>query len=250
MSHIQVKNVSKLYSSNQLTSGSYALDVVNFDIKKGEFFCILGPSGCGKTTLLNIIAGFEDPTNGKVVLDGVEIKKPSPKNVVVFQDHGLFPWKTVWDNIMFPMEFTNLSRGEKEERIKGLLSLVGLEGEDKKMPRELSGGMRQRVAIARALVVQPDMLLMDEPFASLDEMTRIRLEQELLGIWKEKGMTVIFVTHNIDSAIQLGDRVSIMTPSPGRVKKIIDIKLPRPRILVSPEYEKIKSNVLVEFGLS
>ncbi|OGH88365.1 MAG: hypothetical protein A3J93_04920 [Candidatus Magasanikbacteria bacterium RIFOXYC2_FULL_42_28] len=249
MSLIQIQNVNKLYTGAIKQDENYALDMVNFDIKPGEFFCVLGPSGCGKTTLLNIMAGFEKPTNGKIIINGSEVTGPSPKNIVVFQEYGLFPWKTVEKNIEFPLNLNKTNEETKSKIIKEILELVNLSDFANKTPAELSGGMKQRVALARALVVQPEILFMDEPFAALDEMTRIKLERELLKIWKGRKITVVFVTHNIDSAITLGDRIAVMTPCPGKIKNILDVNLKRPRDITSNEFENLKKEILVEFDI-
>ncbi|HLC69820.1 MAG TPA: ABC transporter ATP-binding protein [Patescibacteria group bacterium] len=250
MTFINVENVNKLFRGKNKNSDEYALDYVNFSIKKGEFFCILGPSGCGKSTLLNMMAGFELPTNGKIVIDNNEMKEPSPKYISVFQEYGLFPWRSVSTNIGFGLEFSDKKETTKNKTLEEYTKLVGLDAFKHKSPVELSGGMKQRVALARALAVHPEVLFMDEPFGALDEITRITLQKELLRIWEEKQITIIFVTHNIESAIALGDRIAVMTPHPGKIKKIINLQIDRPRDIASQEFENIKKDILLEFGIS
>lgn len=247
---IVIENVNKYYESEGKLPDYYAVDVTNFSISRGEFFCILGPSGCGKSTLLSMMAGFEDPTNGKVFINGREVTAPNPKNVSVFQQYGLFPWRTVENNVKFGLEFKEgYSDNKKTELVNKYLQLVGLEGYKYAKPHELSGGMKQRVAIARSLVVQPDVLFMDEPFGALDEMTRLKLGKELLRIWKEEKVTIVYVTHNIDESIYLGDRIAVMSPSPGKIKEIIEIKKARPRDLASKECDAVKKKILGHFGI-
>ena len=200
---------------------------VNFEIKEGEFLCILGPSGCGKTTLLRIIAGLMEPTFGEVIFSGN--KNYGPINSMVFQEHGVFPWMNVIDNVAFGLEMQGVPRKERYTQSLDFLKRVGLSKYAFRNPHELSVGMRQRIAIARAFVTNPAILLMDEPFGSLDAQTRLILQEELLKIWSEHKKTVIFVTHDIDEAILLGDRLLVMTSVPGRIKEIIAIGIDRPR---------------------
>mgnify|MGYP000861728295 CR=1 FL=1 len=212
-----------------------ALQCINLTVRTGEFVNIIGPSGCGKSTLLRCIAGFEKPSNGRVKLGGEEIKGPGIDRMMVFQDFDqLFPWYTVLDNIIFALKVTKMgaSKAERTEMAHYYLKLVGLTGFEKFYPHQLSGGMKQRVAIARALSVQPRILLMDEPFGSLDAITRSALQEELIRIWTKTKVTIIFVTHNIEEAIILGDQIMILEANPGRVKKIVNNPLARPR---SPE---------------
>jgi NitT/TauT family transport system ATP-binding protein len=206
-------------------------------VRPGEFLCIVGPSGCGKTTILNMIAGLTTPTTGAITLDGKRIEGPGAERGVVFQDYALFPWKTVWENIEFGPRYrkgSNLTKKEREERVRHFIDLVALTGAENKYPYELSGGMRQRCAFARALANDPDVLLMDEPFAALDAQTRVILQEELLRIWGEAAAggeqkTVVFITHGIDEAVFLADRVVVMGSHPGRIQEIKSVDLPRPR---------------------
>src|SRR3989338_7105666 len=245
---IVVKNVNKCFSLGQLDE-VYALDITNISIRKGEFFCLLGPSGCGKTTLLNILAGFEKPTNGKVLINGKEIVKPNPKYITVFQEHGLFPWRTVLDNVKFGLEINGINQSEIKKIAVKYIELVGIAGFEKGYPSELSGGMKQRVNIARALAVNPEIIFMDEPFGALDTMTRIKMQEELIGIWQETQKTIIFVTHDIDEAIYLGDRIGVMSPRPGKIKKIFSILIKRPRHRLDKNLLNIKKEIYEQFGL-
>ncbi len=206
-----------------------AVQETNLEIKPGEFVCILGPSGCGKSTLLNSVAGYISPTKGQVLVDGSEVKGPSPDRGMVFQQYSLFPWKTVKDNIAFGPKIAGLSDSECSSITNTFLSMIGLSNIANKYPAELSGGMQQRVGIARALANYPSVLLMDEPFGALDAQTRLMMQENLLKIWSEFGITVLFVTHDVDEAIFLADRVLVMSASPGAIIKDLKVDLPRPR---------------------
>jgi NitT/TauT family transport system ATP-binding protein len=206
-----------------------ALDSINAGVGRDEFVTILGPSGCGKSTLLKLAACIIRPTSGRVLLDGAPLSSPTPRIGMVFQQPTLMPWRNALKNVLFPIEMMGLSSSTHEELARELLRLVGLSGFEKAMPGELSGGMQQRVAICRALVYDPTLLLMDEPFAALDAMTREELGIQLLRIWSERRKTVLFVTHSIQEGILLGDRVIVMTARPGRITAEIPIDLPRPR---------------------
>lgn len=205
------------------------LDGVNLAIRKGEFITLVGPSGSGKSVLLDIIGGLTQATEGLVQIDGNRIVKPDPKTGYVFQQYALFPWRTALSNIEYALEVHGVAKRERTDKARYLLSLFGLSGFEDRFPNQLSGGMQQRVAIARALATDPEVLLMDEPFAALDAQTREILQTELLRIWEKINTTVVFVTHSIDEAIYLADRIVVMTARPGTVKEIIDIDLPRPR---------------------
>lgn len=224
---ILVDGVSKRYESDR--QSVQALSDVQFAVETGEFVCIVGPSGCGKTTLLRAIAGLEAPSKGQVVIDGEAVDGPDTDRGMVFQEYGLFPWLTVQENVCFGLERQGMAREACDNRCYEMLDLVGLDGFADAYPKELSGGMKQRVAVARALAVDPNILLMDEPFGSVDAQTRERLHAELLDIWQETGKTTLFVTHGISEAVLLGDRVFVMSAEPGRVKELIDVDLPRPR---------------------
>jgi NitT/TauT family transport system ATP-binding protein len=208
-----------------------ALDHINLRVKAGEFLCIVGPSGCGKSTLLHLIAGWHQQTSGQVLIDGKQIRGPGTDRILIFQELGLFPWLTVGQNVEFGMKMKRVSKAEREEKTRYYLRLVHLSQFKDSYTHQLSGGMRQRVALARALATEPDVLLMDEPFAALDAQTRDLLHDELERIWAETGRTIIFVTHNVREAIRLGDRVVLLTFRPGRVKSEFPISLPRPRVL-------------------
>ncbi|KQV38710.1 ABC transporter ATP-binding protein [Rhizobium sp. Root1204] len=205
------------------------LDGVDLTIRKGEFITLVGPSGSGKSVLLDIIGGLTQATRGTVEIDGKVITKPDPKTGYVFQQYALFPWRTALANIEYALEVRGATKRERTDKARYFLSLFGLSGFEDRFPNQLSGGMQQRVAIARALAADPEVLLMDEPFAALDAQTREILQSELLRIWEKINTTVVFVTHSIDEAIYLADRIVVMTARPGRVKEIIDINLPRPR---------------------
>jgi NitT/TauT family transport system ATP-binding protein len=221
-----------------------ALDRINLKVKPGEFLCIVGPSGCGKSTLLHLIAGLHQQTSGNVLVDGKPVDGPGTDRILIFQELGLFPWLTVADNIAFGMKMKGVPKSEREERIDYYLRLVHLSQFKKSYTHQLSGGMRQRVALARALATEPDVLLMDEPFAALDAQTRDMLHDELERIWAETGRTIIFVTHNVREAIRLGDRVALFTFRPGRVKREYVVDLPRPRQLEDVTVAKSAREIL------
>jgi NitT/TauT family transport system ATP-binding protein len=223
-----------------------ALDHINLQVRAGEFLCIVGPSGCGKSTLLHLIAGLHSQTSGEVLVDGNPVQGPGTDRILIFQEHGLFPWLTVAENVEFGMKMKGVPKAERLEKMRHYLRLVHLAKFEKSYIHQLSGGMRQRVAIARALATEPDVLLMDEPFAALDAQTRDLLHDELERIWAETGRTIIFVTHNVREAIRLGDRVVLLTFRPGRVKNLFPVDLPRPRSLEDPEVALAAREVLDE----
>jgi NitT/TauT family transport system ATP-binding protein len=223
-----------------------ALRDIDFEIEEGEFVSILGASGCGKSTLLRMVDGLIEPTSGALAIDGTTVEGPGHDRAFVFQQDRLFPWRTIEDNLAFGLQLRGQSKKAARAHAPELLSLVGLEGFAKRFPHELSGGMRQRANIARALAVDPDVLLMDEPFAALDWQTREIMQAELMRIWQERQKTVLFVTHQIDEAVYLSDRILILTPRPGQVKDVVDIDIPRPRTLETkrtPEFGKIVDHV-------
>ena len=223
-----------------------ALNGVDMDIHENEFICVVGPSGCGKSTLLNIIGGLETPTEGKVLVDGAEVTGPGPDRGIVFQQYALFPWLTVEKNVQFGLKLQGKSKEEAEELAHKYLKMVDLEGFAKAYPQELSGGMKQRVAIARAYAVNPKVLLMDEPFGALDAQTRTQLQQELLNTWEKEQKTCFFITHDVEEAIILAQRVVIMCARPGRVKEIVDIDIPYPRdqeTKMSPRFLELKNHI-------
>ncbi|MBO0764822.1 MAG: ABC transporter ATP-binding protein [Hyphomicrobiaceae bacterium] len=206
-----------------------AVDGVSFGVRKGEFLSVIGPSGCGKTTVFNIVGGLEPGYQGRVRIGGEEVRGPHKSIGMVFQEESTFPWRTVLENVSFPLEVAGVARAERHQRARRFISLVGLAGFENRYPSELSGGMRQRVAIARTLAFEPTILLMDEPFAALDEQTRLILGDKVLQIQQELAQTTLLITHNITEAVQLSDRIVVMTFRPGRVKRIVEIDLPRPR---------------------
>jgi len=223
-----------------------ALDNINLQVHAGEFVCIVGPSGCGKSTLLHLIAGLQPQTSGQILIDGKPVQGPGTDRILIFQEHGLFPWLTVGQNVEFGMKMKGIPKAEREEKTRYYLRLVHLAKFEKSYIHQLSGGMRQRVAIARALATEPDVLLMDEPFAALDAQTRDLLHDELERIWSETGRTIIFVTHNVREAIRLGDRVVLLTFRPGRVKSQFPVELPRPRHLEDPNVARVAREILDE----
>jgi NitT/TauT family transport system ATP-binding protein len=228
---IRVENLTKVYSFKNGKSGCSslpALDNVSLSVRRGEFFALLGPSGCGKSTLLHIIGGIV-PATGSIFIGGKSVSGPGLDRGVVFQEYALFPWRTALGNVEFGLEIKGVSKDKRSRIAREHLSLVGLEGFEDKYPYQLSGGMKQRVAIARALAYDPDVLLMDEPFAALDTQTRETLQCELLRIWEKTGKTIIFVTHSIEEAAFLAEKVAVMTARPGTIKRIVDIPLPKPR---------------------
>ena len=224
---LQVRGVSKRFTTKR--SDTLALSDINLDVAEGEFVCVLGPSGCGKSTLLNVVAGFEAPDEGEVLTSGTPIRGAGPDRVVVFQEAALFPWMNVRANIEFGLKLAGVAKRERRERAGEYLKLVGLEPFERAFVHELSGGMKQRVQIARSLAVDPRILLMDEPFAALDAQTRDVLQEELQSIWQRTGKTILFITHNVREAVLLADRVIVMSPSPGRIKREITIGLEHPR---------------------
>jgi NitT/TauT family transport system ATP-binding protein len=206
-----------------------AVDHISFNVKPGEFLAVIGPSGCGKSTLFNIVGGLLGGYDGRVSVGGETVKGPHPSIGMIFQEESTFPWRSVIDNVAFPLEIAGMPKAERIEKARHFVSLVGLDGFERRYPSELSGGMRQRVSMARTLASEPKILLMDEPFASLDEQTRLLLGDKVLQIQEELQQTTLLITHNITEAVQLSDRILVMTYRPGRVKRIVDIKLPRPR---------------------
>lgn len=244
---VRVRDVAQLYAS---AGGDihWALTGVDLDIAPGEFVCAIGPSGCGKTTLLNMIAGFLRPTLGTVEAQGRPVLSPGPDRGVVFQEYALFPWLTARRNIEFGLRELGFDPTGCRERAERLLALTGLSHAGDRYPFELSGGMRQRVAVARALATEPQVLLMDEPFAAIDALTRATLQRELLRIWQQLGLTVFFITHNIEEAVFLAQRVVVMSPHPGRIQEVIDIPLDHPRDRGDPAFGALYSRIHQAFA--
>ncbi|MFB9894263.1 ABC transporter ATP-binding protein [Planobispora takensis] len=220
---IGIRNVGKVFQIRGSDRPFTAVQDVSLDVREGEFLTLVGPSGCGKSTLLDLIAGLTSPTGGELLIDGTPIDGPGLDRGIVFQQYALFPWRTALANIEFGLEAKAVPKRERRERARHYLDLVGLDGFEHRYPHELSGGMRQRVAIARSLAFDPDVLLMDEPFAALDAQTRESLQEELLRIWEKTNKTIVFITHGIDEAVFLGQRVAVMTSRPGRIKRVLDI---------------------------
>ena len=243
---LKAEHVSMVFAKGDQTVN--VLDDVSMEVGDGEFVCLLGPSGCGKSTLLNIVAGFLNPTNGQVTIDGQPVKGPDRRRVFVFQERGVFPWLTVEGNIGFGL--FDLSDAERRRRIAHYVELVGLKGFEQAYPRELSGGMKQRVEVARALAVNPDMLFLDEPFGALDSITRLVMRGELLRICAAEHKTIIFVTHDIDEAVQLSDRVVVMSARPAKIQTTVDIDIPYPRDISSPRYLALRDGILGAIGLA
>jgi NitT/TauT family transport system ATP-binding protein len=247
MPHIEVRDVSLAYD----TPGGRVAGVqgASFDIAQSEFLCIVGPSGCGKSTLLNLIAGFLKPTGGEIRIGGKQVDGHGLDRGVVFQDFAqLFPWRTALGNVSFGLEMKGVPNPEREEIARNQLRLVKLEKFTDSYPHHLSGGMQQRVAIARALAYNPAVLLMDEPFAALDALTRDDMQRLLAEVWRETRKTIIYVTHNVAEAVYLADRVVVMTPHPGRVKALVEITLPRPRDPLSIEFLEYQKDLLNHLG--
>ena len=244
-SKVLVSGVSKTFRRRK--DEVRALDSLDFSVAPGEFVALLGPSGCGKSTLLNIIGGFETPTTGSVSIDGIEVSAPDPRRVFVFQEYGIFPWASVWDNIALGLR--QRPAAEQHEIVTRYIELVGLTGFEKAYPSELSGGMRQRVAVARALAVSPDIIFMDEPLGALDSLTRLQMRAEILRLWQRERMTILFVTHDVDESIQLADRILVFSERPGRIKEIVTVGLAHPRDIGSAEYGRTKNRLYELLGV-
>jgi len=248
MNHkLELQHITKTFSTEE--GEMTALDGINLEVKPAEFLCIIGPSGCGKTTLLRMVAGLDHPTSGKIILDGKEVKCASPDRGMVFQEFSLFPWRTVLKNVEFGLEISGMKDKERREIAEKYIALVGLQGFENHYPYELSGGMKQRVAIARALATEPSILLMDEPFGSVDAQTRNILQEELLEIWKRTKKTVLFVTHSVDEAVYLADRVAVMSARPGCLVKCLAVDIPRPRKRTSAEANEFRAKLLMWLSL-
>lgn len=240
---IKISDISKVFVTEQGQS-IQALEPISLRVKENDFICLVGPSGCGKSTLLRIVAGLEQASSGHVLYRGSKVLRPNKRLGMVFQEYSLLPWRTVLDNVGLGLEFARKPAKYCQEVAFKYLELVGLDKFSGSYPYELSGGMRQRVAIARALANDPEVLLMDEPFGALDAHTRIILQKELLKIWEANRKTIIFVTHSVDEAIYLADRIVVMTAGPGRIKELIDIGMPRPRDRANPAYGKLSARIL------
>lgn len=245
---IRVRDTWMSFPGKEASRPVHVLENCNFRVSQGEFVCIVGPSGCGKSTLLNILGGFLKETRGEVRVEGAAVDGPDPGRIFVFQENGVFPWLTVEENIGFGL--LQRPREEREERVQHYLQMVGLAGFGRSYPRELSGGMRQRVEIARALAADARVLYMDEPFGALDFLTRIKMRQDLVRIWQTENKTILFVTHDIEEAVQLADRVLVMSRRPATVQAEVVIDLPRPRDLDSPGYLDRRDQIFSLMGMN
>ncbi|HOX35761.1 MAG TPA: ABC transporter ATP-binding protein [Methanoregulaceae archaeon] len=243
MGDLVINNLCQTFPRDDGTTLS-AIDGLDLTVRDKEFVCVLGPSGCGKTTLLRMIAGLDAATSGEILLENERIAGPDPRIGIVFQEYSLFPWRTVIDNVAFGPEMKGMGKEERYRIADKYLDLVGLQQFAKSYPSELSGGMKQRVAVARALALDPVVLLMDEPFGALDAQTRNMLQHELLGIWEKTKKTILFITHSVDEAVFLADRIVVLTPRPGRVCESIGIDMARPRDRTSVEFAKFRRHVL------
>ncbi|MBP5304972.1 MAG: ABC transporter ATP-binding protein [Lachnospiraceae bacterium] len=248
MPAIKIQNVGKVYDDPDEGIEVNALSNVNLDINEGEFVCIVGPSGCGKSTLLEIVAGLLPKTEGKVLVGEEEVKGPSRDIGVVFQNAALFPWRSVKKNILFGLENTKVTKEEKEKRLEYYLDLMGLKGFENKYPAQLSGGMKQRAGIARTLIAEPKVILMDEPFSAVDHLTRCTLQDELVNIRQKEKKTFFFVTHDINEAVYLADRVIVLTPRPGRIMSEYRIKLPYPRSRTDAALSSYAADIIADIS--
>jgi NitT/TauT family transport system ATP-binding protein len=247
---IKIKAIGIDFTYSDRVEEEMVIEDFNLDVYDQEFLSIVGASGCGKSTLLNIIAGLLPPTGGEARLDDLRITKPSPDRALVFQDDAVFPWYTVRQNIEYGLRRKKANTAEIRSTADHYIKLVGLEEAQKLYPRQLSGGMRKRVDVARALAIKPEVLLMDEPFAALDVLTKGKLQEEFLNIWNDNRMTVIFVTHDLEEAIYLSDRVVVMSSKPGKVRRVVEVPFPRPRaieIKTSPEFQSLRRELGHEF---
>jgi NitT/TauT family transport system ATP-binding protein len=243
---IRIERATKTF----LDGAVIAFQELDVEVRAGELLCVVGPSGCGKTTLLRAIDGLVPLSQGRIVIDGQEVRGPRPSVAMVFQHFGLFPWKTVQDNVAYGLKLRRAPREQAAAAIRRVIELVGLRGFERSYPYQLSGGMQQRCGLARALAVDPDVLLMDEPFGALDAQTRELLQEELLRIMDVEPKTMVFITHSIDEAILLGDRIVVMTARPGRVSEILEVPIPRPRSIVDvradPEFARLHAHLWTE----
>ncbi len=245
---IFIRDVSLTFPGKRLGDEIAVLDHVSARVAKGEFVCLVGPSGCGKSTLLNIVGGFLTASSGEVLVEGQPVHGPDPRRIFVFQENGVFPWLNVRDNVGFGLR--GKSKEEREKTIAHYIAMVGLTGFEDAYPRELSGGMRQRVEIARALAANPDIIYMDEPFGALDFITRLKMRADLVRIWQAEKKTILFVTHDIEEAVQLADRVLIMSKRPATIQQVVEIDLARPRDLDSPRYLEKRDEIFRIMGMS
>lgn len=244
MSLIEIDNVTRLFDDPKRGSAVKALDDVSVHVGRNEFLCLLGPSGCGKSTLLNQIAGFDMPSSGSVRVGGQVVTAPGADRGVVFQQPTLMPWLTVWENVAFHLTMQGVGKEVRRKKAQHFIEMVNLKGFEDHFPSELSGGMNQRVGIARALLMNPEVILMDEPFGALDEQTKMEMHGELVRIWRDSQSTIVFVTHGIDESLALGTHVAVMSARPGRIRETLTIDLPRPRDSTSPQFNDYKRRIL------
>jgi NitT/TauT family transport system ATP-binding protein len=247
-SAVSIRNVSMSFPGKHSGEQIDVLENVSAEVAHGEFVCLVGPSGCGKSTLLSIVAGFLDASSGEVLVDGEPVIGPDARRIFVFQENGVFPWLNVRENIGFGLR--KLGEAERKETIARYVEMVGLNAFEDSYPRELSGGMRQRVEIARALAANPDIIYMDEPFGALDFLTRMKMRTDLVRIWQSEKKTILFVTHDIEEAVQLSDRILVMSQRPATIQEIVDVDLPRPRDLDSPGYLQKRDRIFRLMGMS
>ena len=245
---VEVRDLWMTFPGKQNGDQVRVLERIDMQVRQGEFVCIVGPSGCGKSTLLNIIAGFLGHTKGEAIVEGNPVSGPDPRRIFVFQENGVFPWLTVTDNIGFGL--TRKSDAERNKIVAHYIDMVGLHGFERAYPRELSGGMRQRVEIARALAANPDIIYMDEPFGALDFITRLKMRADLVRIWQSEKKTILFVTHDIEEAVQVADRVFVMSKRPATIQTVVNINLPRPRDLDSRGYIETRDRIFTSMGMS
>ena len=244
MAFIEAKNVVKVFKDSKRGTEFLTLDNIQLQVEQNEFLCLLGPSGCGKSTLLNMIAGFEHPTSGEVTIGGKRITDPGAERGMVFQQPTLMPWLPVWENVAFYLKLKGQKAQERKQAAQRFIDMVGLTGFENHYPYELSGGMSSRVGIARALLMNPDVILMDEPFAALDAQTKMDMQEELVRIWQHMKRTIVFVTHSVDEALILGTKVAVMTHRPGKIRKLIHVDLPRPRDTTSNAFNYLKREII------
>ena len=239
--HISIQGVHKVFQSGG--QPVHALQAIDLEIPRGEFVCLLGPSGCGKSTLLNAVAGFSLPSSGTITVDGAPVTAPGPDRGMVFQEYALFPWMTVEQNVAFGLQIKGQDRNAIRDKVEALLTMLNLADFRKRFPKDLSGGMRQRVAIARVLALDSPIMLMDEPFGALDALTRRNLQDEVLRLWTELKKTILFVTHSIEEALYMADRIVVMTYRPGTLKRDLRVELARPRDVSTPEFNALKKEL-------
>lgn len=244
MQTLQLQNIYKSFGSLEV------LKDINININKGEFAAIVGPSGCGKSTALRMFAGLETPTSGEVLANGKPITSPSPDRMLIFQEHALYPWSTVEENVALGLELAKINKSDRKARVNAILEKVSLSGFNHYYPSQLSGGMKQRVAIARALVMDPDVLLLDEPYGALDAMTRLTMQNELIKLWEGTGKTMFLITHDIDEALYLADKIFVMSPRPGQVIRTLDFNLPRPRNRNAEAFISYRKEIMQLLGLA